>query len=214
MSGRRWLLVFGGMVAAIAIAAVLLLGGAAGDSETSSQASNAPAPEARSDAPVRSCTERIEGPRVEPDPRRDTQIGPVTFLGLRSAYRDAVNNFHHDPAQLDPMKIITLVRSGTKATLQIPTVEGEWLELRYQPPFTHSQDQIRLEACDRAASPAAQLEECQWRPTRACDGPYTQFNGGFVVRFARADYFGRCAELVIDADGKAYRRPLFTRSPC
>jgi hypothetical protein len=36
---------------------------------------------------VRGCRERIEGRFLEPNPKTDTTIGPVTFLGAPASYR-------------------------------------------------------------------------------------------------------------------------------
>jgi hypothetical protein len=170
----------------------------------------------RPNAEVRACEERIEGGHLASNPRQDSVVGPVTFTGLRSAYRDALRGERLDGPPVSPIKVITLVRSGPAVTLEVPKAERPWLQLNYLFPLDRTEAAATLRPCVQAPSVRAQRRECHWSPFGACRSGVTQFNGGFSVRFAHAPAAGRCAALRVWVEERP--NPItaypFTRASC
>jgi hypothetical protein len=158
----------------------------------------------------------VEGPRIDPDPDRDTVIGPVGFIGVADTYR----SYARRPTRPGeawpglnawPMKVLAVVRQGRRVTLTVPRGQRPWMRLFYD---THEEEDrglysITLAACHRHADRAAALEECGWLPFNACLGAPTQFSGGVYVDFENAPRRGRCARLAVRPGGA--ERPLVRR---
>jgi hypothetical protein len=167
------------------------------------------------EADVRGCRQRIEGVggAITPDPRRDTVVGPVSFLGARSTNRASVRDSSRNPAP--PMKVPVVVRSGAPVTLAVPPSERRWLQLEYLQSF-HPTDAVTLKPCPHPATARAQRRACHWSPYGACRTGLTAFAGGFALNFRRSPMQGRCATLevwVAERTNPITTRP-FTSAGC
>ena len=196
---------FAGAVAAdvLGVAVLLLLQRSDESSPTEDSAATA--------APVRGCHERVDGPRIVPDPRVDTVIGPMGFLRLPAVYRDYASRrdaeLLADPdVGMPSMKSIGVLRAGARVTLSVPREQRRWLKVIYDSPDHHGGHTITLDACNTFNSSAARRRECRWKPDRACRSGATQFNGGFGVDFVNAPRRGLCAKLIVRVKGR--RQPL------
>lgn len=109
--------------------------------------------------PVLDCTQRVEGPPHWPPPgwRRDAvTIGPVSFVGLRSAANRAPDGF-------PGVETTAMVRAGKQVTIRVQGASLVW-------PGAEHKHAVTLRACASGTR--------RWsRPGRV--GRYTQFNGGF-----------------------------------
>lgn len=155
-------------------------------------------------------------------PGRDTTVGPVSFLGARSAYISIARSLHlsRGPKDLYPsfpghaLKVIALVDAGEQVTLRVPREQHRWMRLLYDLQG-RPRTAITLRACRRFATREGQERECGWRPFVACRWRNTQFSGGFVIALAKAPLRGRCAELWVRVRGEkgARREHLFEPEP-
>ena len=166
------------------------------------------------DARVRGCQERIEGPRLAVRPALDTRIGAVTFPNLPAAYDAAVGTLLRTGKAV-PMKLFAVVDAGTAPTLAVPKAEQDWLQLRFGS-FNRGEEAVTLSACSTESSRAQQRTECGWTPFNACTRGVTQFSGGFFVDFKRAPDNGSCATLEVwpTKNGPPIVEPLFRKAGC
>jgi hypothetical protein len=213
---RRLGVVMAGAAAAVGLAAVVGLVGESGGSR-----SVGPAPVLGFGPPradVRGCRERIEGPRTLTPERGGTTIGPISF-GAPAVYRDLASR----PQDWEPfpeygmpaIKVIAVLRAGSRVTLVVPREQRPWMKLIYARPGRGGTHAVALRACRQLRSRRAQRRECGWRghpaglPYAACRSRYTNFSGGFGLDFAEAPKRGLCAELIVWVKGK--QRPLRER---
>jgi hypothetical protein len=168
----------------------------------------------------RGCQRRVEGPKVVPNPKADTVIGPMAFIGIPDTYRDyasrpdsELRRFAEDG--FTSMKSLGVLRAGARVTLVVPRAQREWLKVVYDGPDFEGRSAFTLQACRRFDSPRAQRRECRWRPFLACRWRYTQFNGGFAVNFAEAPRRGLCARVAVRVRGRTepLRRFVFDPEP-
>jgi hypothetical protein len=177
-------------------------GGGSGGTPSVNQESGPP------QAQVRGCRERIEGRIIRPDPRRDSIVGPVAFLGARASYRATLAGARTSHLSAQPMKVIAVIRAGAPVTFAVPTPERQWLQLEYLQSI-QPEDAVTLKPCAHPATAQAQRRVCHWSPHGACRSGLTQFNGGFLLKFRRAPRYGRCASLRVWVGERT--SPIITR---
>lgn len=149
---------------------------------------------------ARGCDERVRGGRVTADPRRDSMLGPVTFVEAPGTYRTSFRGRAYVTPDFlpglnaHPMDVIALVDAGTQARLSVPRRQRRWMRLFYRPGDETGQDAITLQACGRSDTP---------------------FDGGLYVDFDNAPRGGRCAELEVrvPVQSTTYRGQLFGPRP-
>ena len=149
---------------------------------------------------VRGCAGRLTGTRPAADPRRDSVLGPVTFLEAPGTYRTNYRGRAYVTPDFlpglnaHPMDVLALVEAGEQARIVVPRNQRRWMRLFYSEADENGQPAITLEACARST---------------------TAFEGGLYVDFDRAPQGGRCAELEVQVPGETttYRAQVFGPSP-
>jgi hypothetical protein len=166
-------------------------------------------------APVRGCRGRIEGPRTITPQRGDTVLATLALSALPATYRDLASRPESwrpaPPYGMPVIKVIAVLRAGTRVTLVVPREQRPWMKLLYTRRERAGAHTVTLQACKRLASGPALRRECRWRPYRACRSRYTNFSGGFALDFATARRRGLCAELIVwvEGTGQPLRKRLF-----
>ena len=171
---------------------------------------------------ARGCRGRVEGGKLTAVEGRDTTVGPVSFLGARSAHRSMARSRHLSKGaeNLYPdfpghgLKVVALVDSGEQVSLRVPREQRRWMRLVYDLQG-RTTTAITLRACRRFTTREEQERECGWGLVLACKWQNTQFSGGFVIALDRAPARGRCAELWVRVRGekRTRRQHLFEPEP-
>jgi len=158
---------------------------------------------------TRDCRTHIEGRLPPAERRRDLIVGPVRFRGFRETSRFAARErgrgfFEHRNGEYGALKFVTEVRAGADVVVAIAPVSRHGARLlyardikygRFGIPFEEGERAVRFRAC--AADHPAFAPRFYRRRTV---GPWTQFNGGFLLTGPQ------CLRLDVYERGRAARR--------
>lgn len=161
-----------------------------GDGENESRTAGSPSETAPQPDASRDCRSHIEGRLPSVDAHHDLILGPVRFRGFRATSRFAARErgrgfFEIRNGEYHGLKFVTEVRAGTDVTVAIAPQSRKRAGMlyggdidygRFGIPFDEGEQAVRFRACPanrRAFSPR------HYR--RRTVGPWTQFNGGFIL---------------------------------
>lgn len=131
--------------------------------------------------PVVGCGEAIsESDPLAFDDDVDLVVGPLRIVGIKLYQED------WDALVADDqwMKAAATVEAGASVTLEIPPDQRDWNDLEWG----GSRNRVTLQACDE--------ERTVWI-------------GGFTIDYGEAPREGRCADLLVWAEGRIRRVELF-----
>jgi hypothetical protein len=150
---------------------------------------------------VRPCPTHIEGPgKLTFDKERDVRVGPVVFFGLGNPRGSRPDTFRgNDPS----VKSGIAVRAGKAVRLRIPPEARGSISMVYGVDRDGTLPNVRRV---RQGQALVRVKPCAPHRPRFSDGrpigPWTAFNGGFVMRGAG------CYPIEVARAGKPFTRRM------
>ena len=123
-------------------------------------------------------------------------VGPVAFVGLPLYERAGGSTLDVRSGSAVPLKVLAVVKDGTRVTVSVPPDQRESLALLYDPAAFGARSV-------GDGQTTVTFGPCQSGATRYGSGKGTQFNGALLVTGPQ------CAALEIDVDGGATRLVTF-----